>query len=180
MSSEEQAEGLSLAKRLEFYRRVGVTLGGGKIMPVPARDPYALVKIVNARENAEDEFALYLLDVRPRNDITAMIIRRQSFVQRWVPPRHPPPKRHTIIFFDWDDTLLCTTHLILHGEEAEDSVELGNLLDKKLDRLQTHAKTLLDLALTLGRVFIVTNALTGWVEESAARYIPLVLPALKK
>merc|ERR1719419_1196861 len=46
--------------------------------------------------------------------------------------------------------------------------------------IATLARRLLELALQCGRTFIITNAAQGWVEHSAARYAPELLPVLRK
>ena len=39
---------------------------------------------------------------------------------------------------------------------------------------------MLELAVTFGRVYIITNAVEGWVEFSCQRFMPSVLPVLSK
>lgn len=40
-------------------------------------------------------------------------------------------------------------------------------------------KNLLSAAAKMGRVFVITNAMTGWVEYSAQKYLPGLLNALQ-
>merc|ERR1719204_2919045 len=97
---------------------------------------------------------------------------------RWAasaaPPRCLPPDAQTVVFFDWDDTLLCTSHL---GAYADDNVP--TLLQQQLEDLEASVRRLLELAARLGRVIIVTNAEEGWVQQSAARFLPGLAPALE-
>jgi len=39
---------------------------------------------------------------------------------------------------------------------------------------------MLELAVAVGRVYIITNACEGWVEFSCKRFLPAVLPVLSK
>ena len=44
----------------------------------------------------------------------------------------------------------------------------------------TEFHRMLNLAIQYGKVFIITNAAEGWVEFSAARYMPSLMPILEK
>lgn len=84
------------------------------------------------------------------------------------------PPEQTVIFLDWDDTLLCTTYLGVF-----DYMDVTPAVARQLRYLEVSVEKLLRLAKSLGRVFIVTNAEAGWVEHSAQRFMPKVLPALE-
>mmetsp|Transcript_56180 Transcript_56180/g.180323 ORF Transcript_56180/g.180323 Transcript_56180/m.180323 type:complete len:301 (-) Transcript_56180:35-937(-) len=86
-----------------------------------------------------------------------------------------PPKNGTVIVFDWDDTLLCTSFLNLHPDH-----ESHPAVQSQLRGIEEAVKQLLEQSLRLGQTFIVTNAVSGWVEYSAAQYIPGVVPLLKQ
>merc|ERR1719422_111068 len=47
-------------------------------------------------------------------------------------------------------------------------------------KIETAAKGLLELAMQLGHTFIITNSTDGWVENSAAKWVPDLLPVLQK
>lgn len=85
----------------------------------------------------------------------------------WVPRALHPPKHQTVTVFDWDDTLLCTTWMRFYSFQ-------GLLQTDKdiISEIGRTARQLLELALNLGHVFILTNALDGWVQQSAAKWIP--------
>ena len=90
------------------------------------------------------------------------------------------PKQHnSIIIFDWDDTLLPTTFLTPGGIFDED-IELSNTDTEKLSKLEQSVLQLLTEAVEKGNVYIITNAGKGWVEYSANRFYPSILPILKK
>jgi len=97
------------------------------------------------------------------------------------PPTYSP---NTVIMFDWDDTLLASSFLSARGYRV-DCVESPALLSDASDAAQLRAQeqcvvALLTLALSYGTVNIVTNAETGWVELSAQKFMPAVLPLLSR
>jgi len=107
---------------------------------------------------------------------------RQKYLQKlaynnvWVPQAHRSPKHQTVIIFDWDDTLLCTSWLndrdFERGEGPEEEVPLR--------QIARYAREALEVAVRAGHTYIITNAGTGWVEYSAARWAPELLPILRQ
>jgi hypothetical protein len=81
----------------------------------------------------------------------------------------------TVTIFDWDDTLLCTSFLQANEAKLE-GVPAG--MRCYISTLGGRVRKLLELSMAAGHVFIITNASQGWVEESAARYLPEVEPLL--
>jgi len=79
-------------------------------------------------------------------------------------PRKDRP-HDTLIIFDWDDTLLCSSAL-------EQCSQL------QLDVLCITAEITLRTAMALGEVMIVTNGVDWWVEDSCRRFLPGLLPLL--
>lgn len=93
----------------------------------------------------------------------------------WVSKPRRPPTHQTIIIFDWDDTLLCSTflkHVQAHGLTPD--------VQSILKDMEKSVTKLLELALSLGHTLIVTNAADGWVQQSAFRYLPGILPVLER
>lgn len=91
------------------------------------------------------------------------------------------PKRH-VVLLDWDDSILPTSHLEtlgLAGELATDR-EVPASIVRGLVRLEVRVLALLRRAVALGDVCIVTNAGTGWCEQSAGRFLPGVAEFLRK
>lgn len=86
--------------------------------------------------------------------------------------------RDTIIIMDWDDTLLASSWLASHGLRL-DSPSVPRSIVAQLELLEESVLSLLWRASECGRVVIVTNAETGWVELSAQKFMPRVLPALE-
>jgi predicted 2-oxoglutarate/Fe(II)-dependent dioxygenase YbiX len=87
---------------------------------------------------------------------------------------HSNMERHNIIVFDWDDTLLASTFLSSKGYRLDTDRALLLDIEKSLQELETSIITVLNTALQHGEVHIITNAETGWVELSAAKFIPSV------
>lgn len=89
-----------------------------------------------------------------------------------------PPSKQTVIIFDWDDTLLCTTYLhaisAIHRPVAAPSVK------QKLQQIQAASCKLLEHAIQRGQVLIITNAKLNWLEESAGRHMPQLLRMLQR
>uniref|UniRef100_A0A7S4QMM2 Uncharacterized protein n=1 Tax=Alexandrium monilatum TaxID=311494 RepID=A0A7S4QMM2_9DINO len=85
----------------------------------------------------------------------------------------------TLVIFDWDDTLLPTTWLRQHGY----SLHGGPIRNPEhwvlLQTLAASAAQALRVARQLGRVVIVTNAETGWVQLSCQRFLPTLVASLE-
>ena len=86
---------------------------------------------------------------------------------------------NSLIIFDWDDTLLCTTFLTKNGVYDE-NIKLTEKDKEKIAKLEFSVLRLLTLATEKCDVFIITNAGQGWVEYSCEKYYPSVVKILKK
>jgi len=75
--------------------------------------------------------------------------------------------RDTLIIFDWDDTLLCSS-----------AINAGKCDTNLLYQLETVVGSVLELAMGLGETMIVTNGKSSWVENSAKRFLPGLMPIL--
>lgn len=100
----------------------------------------------------------------------------------------PPPvqvnqtmEKRTAIFMDWDDTLLCSSHLSSEGLRL-DSCEsaISQFTRSQLKDLEVSVIKVLNLAFKYGDVYVITNAETGWVQLSCKKFMPGVLPLLDK
>lgn len=91
-------------------------------------------------------------------------------------------KRESHIIFDWDDTLLSSSYLSGKGYRLDSHLVRGDGsdLDIELGKLEQAVIVLLNTALQYGAVHIITNAETGWVQLSAAKFIPAVVPLLSQ
>jgi len=86
----------------------------------------------------------------------------------------------TMAVFDWDDTLLATSHLSAAGYRLDQNNRRGEV-DQELRKLDCAAQALIELALQqTDEVFIITNAESGWVELSSRAWLPSVASLLNK
>jgi len=91
-----------------------------------------------------------------------------------------PPDSRTIIFLDWDDTLLCSSVLSNQGIKLDSDMGNAAELVSQLEELSDSVIAVLNVAMMFGRVYIVTNGETGWVQLSAQKFLPNVVPLLEK
>jgi hypothetical protein len=103
-----------------------------------------------------------------------------------TPMASAPDKRcpNTVIIFDWDDTLLASTYLASKGYRLDTELPPpgpdADEVERQLKELSASVTGLLELALKYGHVHIVTNAETGWVQLSAQKFMPALVPMLSK
>lgn len=83
-------------------------------------------------------------------------------------------ERQTIVIFDWDDTLLCTTFL-----RQWEGRQMPAVVMRHLQGVERAVRHLLETALRLGQVFIITNATLDWVGHTARKAMPGLLPLLQ-
>jgi hypothetical protein len=89
--------------------------------------------------------------------------------------------RNTVVIFDYDDTLLASSFLAGKGFRLDaDAPEKSSEIDTGLRELEQSVISVLTQALKLGHVHIVTNAETGWVQLSAQKFLPAIVPILQK
>ena len=79
----------------------------------------------------------------------------------------------TTFFFDYDDTIFPSTSVPITYTKGE-NIEI----DTQLQLLEQTVINLLTDALLYAKVFIITNAEDGWVQLSAGKYMPRLLPLL--
>lgn len=84
-----------------------------------------------------------------------------------------------IICFDWDDTLLPSTHISSLGYDLG-SESIDPKLDEDLKKIEKATISLLKMAMSQATVMIITNSQEGWVLLSATKFIPGVVPLLKQ
>lgn len=75
----------------------------------------------------------------------------------------------TLIVFDWDDTLLCST-----------AVRRQAVTDAQLQQLERSIAAVLATATSLGETLIITNGNRTWVQDSARRFLPGLVPLLSQ
>lgn len=126
-------------------------------------------------EKVAKGFEQDVLDINRKDKFRVQYLRKLSDEKVWVPKEQRPPKHQTVLIFDWDDTLMYTSFILQAGDRV---IPLPTR--RILFRIESAAQKLLETALDLGHTYIVTNAQEGWVEDSASRYMPSLLPILQK
>jgi len=99
-----------------------------------------------------------------------------------VPTNNSPiaSKKNTVVLiFDWDDTLLPSTWLVKQGLRLDQPEVIPQFAIDILQKLEKSIINILTTAKRFGEVRIITNAETGWVELSARRFVPAVVPYLE-
>jgi hypothetical protein len=88
---------------------------------------------------------------------------------------HATPRdlqEHTLMIWDWDDTLLPSTWINTKGMRLDDDEPPSPEIRRQLAAVAADIERTLRLALTLGTVVVVTNAETGWVDLSCRKFFP--------
>jgi hypothetical protein len=150
----------------------------GDVVSKMEASPYHLVySPAEQREDEEEEFEVIhgglgcKTELVIDNDTPGL----QASWGPWLPPatRKIPSARtipgDTVIIFDWDDTLLCTS-----------AINANEWSQKQLSQLERAVEVVLRSAMLLGEVLIVTNGIESWVENSASRFLPGLLPLLSR
>mmetsp|Transcript_47045 Transcript_47045/g.150219 ORF Transcript_47045/g.150219 Transcript_47045/m.150219 type:complete len:374 (+) Transcript_47045:49-1170(+) len=117
------------------------------------------------------------VELAGKDDFRVNFLRKLSYSKVWVPAAQRPPKSQTVIIFDWDDTLLCTSFLNLAHEKGKGfTAPVAQIMRE----IALASRRLLEAASRFGQTFIITNAMNGWVEYSSAKWVPELLPVLQK
>lgn len=116
----------------------------------------------------DDAFEMNMLNLRAQDDFRVSFLRQLSYRNVWIPSEQRPKQRHqTVVIFDWDDTLLCTTYLNFKRDD-----DMSDALVHHLEGIEANALKCLQQALKTGHTFIITNAAPGWVQYTCAKYLP--------
>lgn len=126
-------------------------------------------------ERMQPFFETDVSKINPQANFRVDLLRKICDEKVWVPKKQRPSDHQSVLIFDWDDTLLCTSYLMqVQGRTVPMAARQALL------RIERAACKLLEKAMTLGSTFIITNAEEGWVQESAALYMPSLTPILAK
>jgi hypothetical protein len=113
------------------------------------------------------------LDVDTKVPVAPFIASSSSSVGRAI-------ANHTLIIFDWDDTLLPSSWLLQQGLKIAPNSKPPNDEQKEvLSRVAQHVVRTLSMAKRAGTVIIITNAEKGWVELTSRHFLPAVVPLLE-
>jgi hypothetical protein len=89
-----------------------------------------------------------------------------------------PLARRTAIIFDYDDTLLASSHLSGQGYGLDSTKARTDDIETGLRALESAVLSVLQTGMRFGHCFIVTNAENGWVQLSAKAFMPGLVPLL--
>jgi len=92
-----------------------------------------------------------------------------SIIAPWLCTVRSGRPSDTVIIFDWDDTLLCSSAINMQQWNAG-----------QLQQLELTVETILTAAMNLGDTLIVTNGNKSWVQDSARRFMPKLMPILNR
>ncbi len=132
----------------------------------------------NIFNNSNIEFQLNYIRTKDSDDFRKNYIAKLIYKQVWQPSKKEK-KHNSLIIFDWDDTLLCTSFLCPNGIYPKNS-KLSDMDFENLAKLEFAVLRLLTLSVEKGDVYIITNAAPGWIEYSAEIYYPSLKQILKK
>jgi len=117
------------------------------------------------------------------NYIDSGINLRHSYLnklkQRGLLSSEKSRSHNSIIIFDWDDTLLCTSHLFPNNI-FKDNLDISKKDFSKLSKIDEVVYKILTFALENSLVYIITNSAPGWVEMSSQKFFPKSFELLKK
>mmetsp|Transcript_83955 Transcript_83955/g.238105 ORF Transcript_83955/g.238105 Transcript_83955/m.238105 type:complete len:352 (-) Transcript_83955:97-1152(-) len=151
-----------------YYRRLGVDAGARVVGPAARAgggEGAGGAEHRGARDRSHTGCRLHYLE-------------KLSYQKVWLPHGLRPPRTHTVIIFDWDDTLFCTSYLyrvMKHHGFDEDAAE--GLPELRM--VGAASRRLLELARQLGQTYIITNAVEGWVQSTAFAFMPDLVPTLR-
>ena len=106
---------------------------------------------------------------RSSDDIRLGYIKKLEHSRAFIPQLNRPKSSQTVTIFDWDDTLLCTSHLEMVQRQYG---AIPAQVREQLSSLERIVQTLLRQASKMGKVFIITNASEGWVQHSSSLCMP--------
>ena len=87
----------------------------------------------------------------------------------------PKRKYNSIIIFDWDDTLFCTSYLEdKYNISNNENIQINEQDKINLIKLEEKVFKILNLAINFGDTYIVTNSSEGWVKYVTSIFYPLV------
>lgn len=95
-------------------------------------------------------------------------LNEEATSEAYISPASRGPV-NTVIIFDWDDTLLCST-----------AITLNQWTGAQLQDLAKAVESALRTAMGLGETWIITNGNGTWVRDSATRFMPQLLPLLSE
>ena len=134
--------------------------------------------IVEDNSEIDDEFFLQRAEKIRYSYIEKLISKACYF-----PNNNLKNLYNSLIVFDWDDTLFPTSYLAGNGYFSKNNFlpkkEEEKIL-KKIEKLEKNVIELINLSLRKGKVYIITNAVSGWVEYTSYYFYPNFYKILDK
>ena len=167
--------------RLKFLSKVGIQEKEGMkegrtgAKEAPPDVGRGLPSLVPPSEHTGDEQPVEVVAVRQASarrssdDIRLGYIKKLEHSRAFIPQLNRPKSSQTVTIFDWDDTLLCTSHLEMVQRQYG---AIPAQVREQLASLERIVQTLLRQASKMGKVFIITNASEGWVQHSSSLCMP--------
>lgn len=96
---------------------------------------------------------------------------------KWNPNKIKTKLSNTLIFFDWDDTLMFTS-LLINKQNGSIRLNVNEFSLKERDmikRLELKIITLLNKAISKGDTYIITNSQPGWIEHTSTLFYPCLM-----
>lgn len=111
------------------------------------------------------------VQTRASDDFRLAYIQKLRQSRAFIPQLDRPKSAQTVTIFDWDDTLMATTHIELVMQHFGGIPSSTKEQLKALDKISSG---LLTAACEHGKAVIITNATDGWVQHSAGLCMPTV------
>jgi len=156
------------------------SLGGGGASAVPAAG------------GGGGASAIPAVDMETSNDglrMLSLVLDTESGPTAAITPMAPPDApvaaatadgTRPLVIFDYDDTL-CPSSWIEHHKLRHPNAPYPPNGRADLEVIEAAAHRCLSAAMALGAdVLVITNAESGWIENSAARFLPRLLPLLQQ
>ncbi len=111
-------------------------------------------------------------------DLRSTYLTKLIYYNVWKPDSESNSRQYynSIIIFDWDDTLFCTSYIFPNNKFRK----LSNKDLEELKQLQQCVLKILNYFKEKGDLFIITNANPDWIHFSAKTFFPQVDEILKK
>ena len=130
------------------------------------------IKILN-NEN------LFFLNLKEEKDIRRSYYLKLIYKNIWSPGLKTK-SFNSIFIFDWDDTLFPTTFLINEELTNLEIDELSEEIKYIFSSLEEAVINILNLAISKGNVYIITNSSINWFNYSSNKYYPNLKNILDK
>jgi len=156
------------AWRLKLLQKVGIPEASGRSGIPEAASSF---RSSSSGAGAADELEAVRESTPRRSEhaIRSAYIKKLEASRAFLPQLNRPKTSQTVTIFDWDDTLLCTSHLEMVQRQYG---AIPSQVRSQLASLEKIVQTLLRQAKERGAVFIITNASEGWVQHSSSLCMP--------